>query len=164
LGVHARLVELADMRVQGTLATAASSIPVSETSLLVVGRGSSDAGANSEIARLAYLMGQAREYLSTGYAFHAVASPGVAQALRLCRLLGARQVVVMPFLLFTGRVHEEIGAMALQCGGELGLRVHVAGYLGTHTLSLDVAGQRIDEAAKGIAAINCDLCRYRFAV
>lgn len=54
--------------------------------------------------------------------------------------------------------------MALQSGSELGLRVHVAGYLGTHARSLDVASQRLEEAFKGTTVVSCDLCRYRFAV
>lgn len=68
-GVHAGLVELADLRVQEVLAAAAGDIPLARTSLLVVGRGSSDMGANSEIARLAFLMGQAREVSFDGLRF-----------------------------------------------------------------------------------------------
>ena len=151
LGLHANMVRLLVLRVREAERADEARLPSQETSLLIVGRGSSDPGANSEIARLAYLVGDGMPYLSAEYAFQAVAHPTLEEGLRRCRQLGARQVVVAPFLLFSGRVNDDICAVTDRAAAELGLRLLHVPYLGTHPLLLDVAAQRLQEAqeAKG---------------
>lgn len=162
LGIHAGLVQLLDLRVQECLAAAGDALPPEETAVLVVGRGSSDPDANSEIAKLAHLLFEKRPYRTVERAYQAVAHPAVDEGVRRCRLLGARQVVVAPFTLFTGAVDEDIRAVSDRAGAALGLRVLHAGYLGVHPLLIDVAAQRVREAMDGSVAMNCDLCKYRF--
>jgi sirohydrochlorin cobaltochelatase len=82
LGVHARLVELLLLRIREAEQADQGRLPASETSLLIVGRGSSDPGANSELARLAYLAGCGQSYLSVEYAFQAVAHPTMGEAVQ----------------------------------------------------------------------------------
>ncbi|HEX9117544.1 MAG TPA: sirohydrochlorin chelatase [Anaerolineae bacterium] len=164
LGIHANLVELLDLRIRETLAAHPDRLPLEETSLLVVGRGSSDPGANSEIARLAYLLGENRPYLSAEYAFQAVAHPTLEEAVRRCRRLGASQVMVAPFLLFSGRVHDDICSVTRQAGEALGLAVLTAPYLGVHPLLTEVAHQRLQDAILDRTVMSCDLCKYRFAM
>ncbi len=162
LGIHARLVQLLDLRVRECLETADGALPPDETAVLVVGRGSSDPDANSEIAKLAHLLFEKHPYLTVERAYQAVAHPSVDEGVRRCRRLGARQVVVAPFTLFTGTVDEDIRAVSGRAGEALGLRVLHAGYLGVHPLLIDVAVQRVQEAIDGHVAMNCDLCKYRF--
>jgi sirohydrochlorin cobaltochelatase len=164
LGFHAKLVDLLDIRVHEAVAEDRSKLPLEETSLLVVGRGSSDPGANSEIARMAYLVGDGRPYLSAEHAFQAVAHPTLEEGLRRCQQAGARQVVVAPFLLFTGRVNNDVVSVTRRSGERFGLRVLNAPYLGAHPLLVEVASQRLQEAIRGRAAVNCDVCKYRFAM
>ena len=164
LGFHAKLVDLLDIRVREAVAGDPGKLPLEETSLLVVGRGSSDPAANSEIARMAYLVGDGRPYLSAEHAFQAVAHPTLEEGLQRCRQVGARQVVVAPFLLFTGRVNDDVVALTRRSGEGFGLRVVNVHYLGTHPLLIEVASQRLQEAVRGRAAMNCDLCKYRFAM
>jgi sirohydrochlorin cobaltochelatase len=162
LGIHAKLMQLLDLRVRECLAAAEGALPPEETAVLVVGRGSSDPDANSEIAKLAHLLFEKRSYLTVERAYQAVAHPSVDEGIRRCGQLGARQVIVAPFTLFTGAVDEDIRAVSDRAGEALGLRVLHAGYLGVHPLLIDVAVQRIREAMDGSATVNCDLCKYRF--
>ena len=161
LGPHAALVELLDIRVRQAVEADAGALPPQDTCVLVVGRGSSDPDSNSELARIAHLLFEKRPFRSVEYAFQAVARPTIAEGLERCRQLGARQVVVAPYVLFTGRVYEDIARVAQRAGSELGLRVLAAQYLGNHPLLLDVAAQRLQEAVDGTATVTCDLCKYR---
>lgn len=162
LGLHAKLVELVNVRVRQALESEPGALPPAQSAVLVVGRGSSDPDSNSEVARLAHLLFEKRPYLFVEYAFQAVARPTIEEALQRCRLLGAHQVVVAPYILFTGRVYEDILRVSGQSGLQSGLQVIHAGYLGLHPLLVDVAAQRYLEAVDGTAAVTCDVCKYRF--
>jgi sirohydrochlorin cobaltochelatase len=103
-----------------------------------------------------------RPYLSVEFAFQAVARPKVPAGLRRCAQLGAKQLVVAPFILFTGKVDEYILQVTRQAETELGLPALPASYLGVHDLVIDVAEQRINELLADSVMMSCDLCKYRF--
>ncbi|MGC8782344.1 MAG: CbiX/SirB N-terminal domain-containing protein, partial [Anaerolineae bacterium] len=86
----------------------------------------------------------------------------VAEGMRRCALLGVQQVILAPYLLFTGDVDQDIRRSAEGMARDLGLRLIQASYLGVHPLVVEVAQQRLVEALNGAAAMNCDLCKYRF--
>ncbi len=129
--------------------------------MLVVGRGSSDPSSNGDIAKTAHMLFEKRAYLTVEYAFQAVARPTVGEGMRRCCALGAKQVVVAPFVLFTGKVVEDIRRVSAHAGAELGVLVLQADYLRMDELLLDVAEQRLQEVIAGNAAMNCDQCKYR---
>lgn len=162
LGLHAKLVELLDLRARQALESEPGALPPDQSAVLVVGRGSSDPDSNSEVAKLAHLLFEKRPYLFVEYAFQAVARPTIEQALQRCKLLGAHQVVVAPYILFTGRVYEDIVRVSAQCGLQLGLQVIHASYLGVHPMLVEVGAQRYQEAVDGMASVTCDVCKYRF--
>jgi len=161
LGSHAKLVQLLDVRVRQCL-DGADALPAEETTVLVVGRGSSDPDSNSDVAKMARLLFEKRPYRAVEYAYQAVTRPRIDEALRRCQALGAKQVVLAPFILFTGRVDAFMRDAARPAAGELGLPVLQADYLGIHPLLLEVAAQRLQEAIEGSSAMTCDLCKYRF--
>lgn len=161
LGPDYRLLKLVDLRIQEALAATSVALPANQTTVLLVGRGSADAGANSEIARYAYLLSSSRRYADVEYAFQAAAQPDVAGGMRRCHRLGAEQVVVAPFILFTGHVYSQIQRLSQQMADLFGLRLVQASYLGIHPLLLDTAVQRLHEAEDGRAAMTCDLCPHR---
>jgi sirohydrochlorin cobaltochelatase len=162
LGSHAKLVELMDRRVQQCLDVTSEALAPEETIVLVLGRGSSDPDSNSDVAKMARLLFENRPYRAVEYAFQAVTRPKVAEGLRRCQALGAKQVVLAPFILFTGRVDNFMRAASQQAAEELGLRVLQADYLGLDPLLLEAVDQRLQEASQGSAAMTCDLCKYRF--
>ncbi len=162
LGPHAQLIALVAQRIDEAIAAAAPAFQPDVSTVLLVGRGSSDPAGNSEIARMAYILGAAGRFHTVEYAFQAVARPTVAEGVRRCARLGAQQVIVAPYLLFTGDVEEGIYRSAAEAARDLGLPLIPARRLGVHPLVVEVARQRLAEALDGAAAINCDLCKYRF--
>jgi len=162
LGPHAHLVSLVAQRINEALDLAGDALAPEASAVLLVGRGSSDPAGNSEVARLAYILSATGRFHTVEYAFQAVARPTVAEGVRRCARLGAQQVVVAPYLLFTGDVDRDIRRTAEEAGRDLGLRLICASYLGVHPLVVEVARQRLAEALAGAAAMNCDLCQYRF--
>jgi len=161
LGPHAKLIELLDRRVDAALDGAEARFLPEATRVLVIGRGSSDPDSCGEVARSAYLLFHKRPYLSVEYAFQAVASPDMEEGIRRCHALGAKQIVVAPYILFTGKVIEDIHRVTQLAGEKVGLPVLMADYFGAHPLLIDVAEQRLREAMEGTISMSCDVCRYR---
>ncbi len=164
LGPHVKLVELLDWRVRQALEAAEKALPPEETAVLLVARGSSDPDSNSDIAKISRLLFEKRPYQLVEFAYQAVTRPRVDEGVHRCHRLGARQVVVAPFILFTGRVDQNLRQLSRETGEALGLQLLQAEYLGTHPLLLEVVAQRLQEALAGTAAMTCDLCKYRFSM
>ena len=130
--------------------------------ILLVGHGSRDPDSNSTVAQSAYLLFEGRRYRSVEYAFLVVARPDVAEGVHRAAMLGARQLVVAPYLLFTGSADRRIKRISDEAAAGLNLHTVQADPLGSHPLLLDVAAQRFQEAADGTAAMVCDICQYRW--
>lgn len=162
LGPHAHLIALVAQRIDEAIAATEAALQPDVSAVLLVGRGSSDPSGNSEIARMAYILSAAGRFHTVEYAFQAVARPTVVEGMRRCARLGARQVIVAPYLLFTGDVDRDIRRSAEETAHSLELHLIYASHLGVHPLVIEVARQRLVEALDGAAAMNCDLCKYRF--
>ncbi len=112
LGPQLHLVEALADRAAQVLAQTANPVAPEETALLVVGRGSKDPQSNAELPRLARLLSEGRNYGPVEYGYQSVVAPDVGQAIARCVELGARRVVVLPYLLFSGFVCDDIAAQA----------------------------------------------------
>ncbi|MCL5274572.1 MAG: sirohydrochlorin chelatase [Chloroflexi bacterium] len=162
---HAIVLALAQ-RAAEAIAAAPPTVSAPETALLVVGRGSSDPDSNSDVNKIARLLFEGRAYGWVQSAFFAVTRPDVTAGIEQCLRLGARRVVVLPYLLFTGEVrrgieaqarHTELAKTVAQAGGE----VLVAQHLANHEGVVSAVAQRYWEAVSGAANMTCDLCKYR---
>ncbi|MGH7322090.1 MAG: sirohydrochlorin chelatase [Candidatus Rokuibacteriota bacterium] len=144
---------------------AAVAWPPEETAVLVVGRGSSDPDANSELFKLARLLWESRRYPWAEVCFIGVTGPSLPEGLARCRALGARRVLVVPYFLFTGvlipRIHRLVGEFV---AAHPGLEARVADYLNGHPALFRVLRERKREALRGEARMNCALCKYRVAL
>lgn len=78
------------------------------TTVLLVGRGSTDPYANAEVHRAARLLWEGRGYAGVEPAFVSLAAPDVASGLDRCRRLGATTVVVLPYFLFDGALSARV--------------------------------------------------------
>ncbi len=106
LGIRPELLELMDERISAV-------VPESEkkaTAVLVVGRGSSDPDANSDLSKIARLFYEGRSYPIVESAYVSMTPPDVATGLDHCRRLGAKRVVIFSYFLFTGVLEERIRA------------------------------------------------------
>jgi sirohydrochlorin cobaltochelatase len=162
VGPHAKLVDLLDLRITEALDGVSDSVAEEETCVLIAGHGSRDPDSNSTLAQTAYLLFEGRRYRSVEYAFLVVARPDIAQGVHRAAMLGARQLVVAPYLLFAGSADRRIRRIASRAAAELNLHTLHADPLGSHPLLLDVVAQRFQEAADGTAAMVCDICKYRW--
>jgi sirohydrochlorin cobaltochelatase len=136
-----------------------------ETTVLLVGRGSSDPDANAEVAKMARLLAEGTNVSDVEYSFISLAPPGVPAGLERCRRLGARHVVVLPYFLFTGvlpiRVAVEARAWA---SDHPDVSVKCAEVIGDCDALAELVVERYREAVAGDIRMNCDTCLYRVAL
>ncbi|MFD1908548.1 CbiX/SirB N-terminal domain-containing protein [Paenibacillus rhizoplanae] len=96
--------------------------------------------------------------------FIAIAKPSLPDGLERCLALGARKIIVLPYLLFTGVLMQQFAERVAQFAAEHpGLEVEIGGTLGAHPLLADMLTERIEETLEGRAFSNCDNCKYRDA-
>lgn len=165
LGLHPKLLQLAQERIVAAEAESSQTIRRDETCLVLVGRGTTDPDANGEVAKLARMLEEGMGFGGVYVCYSGTAKPLVADGLRAAALLGFRRLVVLPFFLFDGVLVKRIyaAADALQ-EREPGLEVLKAGYFGVHPHVADVLIERAQEAVAGHAAMNCSLCKYRVQI
>lgn len=162
LGAQYPLVRTLADRAAEAIAAAPSSCADSDTAILVVGRGSHDPDSNSELAKIARLLWEGRAYGWVETAYYSLTAPDVQAGIMRCARLGARRIVVLPYLLFTGRICRFIGEQARKLQVQLpDVEIIVGAHLGPHPGVLAAVAQRYREAADGTAAMTCDLCKYR---
>jgi sirohydrochlorin cobaltochelatase len=161
LGIRPELLELMDERV----AAVVSEEEKAETAILVVGRGSSDPDANSDLSKIARLFYEGRPYPAVESAYISMTPPDVADGLDRCSRLGARCVVVFSYFLFTGvleeRIRQQSEAFAVS---NPDVEVRYAGYFGPDPRVADLLVERYTEAVKGDIRMNCDVCVHRVAL
>jgi len=158
LGPHPTLLRLLGERLD-------EEVPREEqagTTVVLVGRGSTDPDANAEVAKVARLLYETRRLQSVETAYVSLAAPGVPAALERCRLLGAERVVVLPYFLFSGVLPDRIAAQTERWSDRHPeVEVRLAGLLGDCDGLADLVVERYEEALGGDIRMNCDTCVYR---
>jgi sirohydrochlorin cobaltochelatase len=161
LGIRPELLELMDERISAVV----SEREKESSAVLVVGRGSSDPDANSDLAKAARLFYEGRPYPEVEGAYVSMTPPNVATALDRCLKLGAKRIVVFSYFLFTGvleeRIRQQAEAFAL---ANREVDVRYAGYFGPDRRVADLLVERYTEAVDGDIRMNCDVCVHRVAL
>lgn len=160
LGPHPTLLELMAERVDAVLPK--SDRP--ETTVVLVGRGSSDPDANAEHAKVARLLWEGRDLAGVEPAFISLAEPGVPAALDRARLLGARRIVVAPYFLFAGVLPTRVVQQAAEWSARTGIDVRCSDVIGAVPRLADLVIERWQEALHGDIRMNCDTCLYRISM
>jgi sirohydrochlorin cobaltochelatase len=161
LGIRPELLALMDERLSAV-------VPEGEkvdTAVLVVGRGSSDPDANSDLSKIARLFYEGRTYPAVESAYVSMTLPDVAEGLDRCCKLGAKRVVVFSYFLFTGVLEERIRLQSeafAEANPKVGVRY--AGYFGPDPRVADLLVERYTEAVEGDIRMNCDVCVHRVAL
>lgn len=161
LGIRPELLALMDERISAAVLEEEKD----ETAVLIVGRGSSDPDANSDLAKVSRLFYEGRPYPIVETAYVSMTPPNVAEGLERCRRLGARRVAVFSYFLFTGVLEERIRRQSEEFAAanpEVG--VSYAGYFGPHQKLVDLLIERYHEAVRGDIRMNCDVCVHRVAL
>ncbi len=161
LGIEPKLLEAAAARIA---AAAPDERPGgrSDTLLVVVGRGTNDPDANSNIAKIARMLWEGMGFGWAEAAFSGVADPRVDTALERAARLGFRRIVVFPYFLFTGVLVKRIYAQTDEVAARFpDIEFVKAGYLRDHARVIDTFADRIGEFSGGEPKMNCQLCKYR---
>ena len=162
LGVHPNLLQIARERIESAEAGFGPDYQRRDTLLVVIGRGSSDPDANSNISKITRILWEGMGFGWAETAYTAVAAPLMADALERTHRLGFRRVVVFPYLLFTGRLVDQVrAAVAAHRAAHPDVEAVVAPYLNTHPLLVQTFLERLTEAEAGEARMNCQFCSYR---
>jgi len=157
LGIEPKLLEAAAERIEAAVPDGRSG-----TLLVVVGRGTNDPDANSNIAKIARLLWEGMGFGWAEAAFSGVADPRVDAALERAARLGFRRIVVFPYFLFTGILVKRIYAQTDSVAARFpDIEFVKAGYLRDHQRVIDTFLDRVGEFAAGEPKMNCQLCKYR---
>ena len=162
LAIEPKLLRAAADRIAEAEAASGKAVPRDQTLLVVVGRGTNDPDANSNIAKVARFLWEGMGFGWAETAFSGVAHPRVEAALRRALKLGFARITVFPYFLFTGvlvkRIYDETDRVAAD---HPEIEFLKAPYLNDHPLVLDCFTERVSEAMEGAPAMNCQLCKYR---
>ena len=162
LGIDLKLIRAAGERVKEAIEQADGNISPEETLLMVVGRGSSDPDANSNVSKVTRMLW---EGLGLGWAetaYSGVTFPLIKPGLEHASKLGYKRIVVFPYFLFTGilvkRIYQYTDMVAAE---HPEIQFVKASYLNDHPLVLDTFSERVEEIRNGVNNMNCKLCKYR---
>ncbi len=136
--------------------------PRSETVLLFVGRGSSDPDANSDVYKLARILWEGSDYLTVEPCFIGITHPRLEEGFRRARLYQPKQIIVLPYFLFTGilvkkifditaQQQQQYAEIAMTCLPEMGL----------HPQLFAILREREIETQLGQVQMNCEMCKFR---
>jgi sirohydrochlorin cobaltochelatase len=135
------------------------------TGVILLGRGSSDAGANGELARMARWIFEENEHELVDLAFTGVTWPRLETVVQRQVKLGMTQICVIPVYLFTGvlieringqieRLKQQYPQVAFALGKHFGFEPEIFAILDRRASD--------DELAEGLL-LECDGCKYREA-
>jgi sirohydrochlorin cobaltochelatase len=161
LGIRPELLELMDEKISAAVPEEEKE----ETAVLVVGRGSSDPDANSDLFKVSRLFYEGRPYPMVETAYVSMTPPSVHEGLERLKRLGAKKIAVFSYFLFTGVLEERIRNQSEEFIGENpGRAISYAGYFGPHEKVVDLVMDRYREAVGGDIRMNCDVCVHRVAL
>ena len=165
LGIDLRMIKAAGDRIKEAINTCESDIPLTETLLMVVGRGASDPDANSNASKVMRMLWEGMGFGWGETCYSGVTFPLVAPGLEHAAKLGYKRIIVFPYFLFTGilvqRIYEYTDKVAAL---HPDIEFVKAGYLNDHPMVLDVFKHRVDEILTGDNNMNCQMCKYRSQV
>ena len=134
------------------------------TGVILLGRGSSDAGANGELARMARWIFEENDHELVDLAFTGVTWPRLETVVQRQIKLGMTQICVIPVYLFTGvlieringqleRLKQQYPQIAFALGKHFGFEPEIFAILDRRASDDELEG----------ALLECDGCKYREA-
>ncbi|ANY69564.1 sirohydrochlorin cobaltochelatase [Paenibacillus sp. BIHB 4019] len=160
IGVHDQVLEILTSRLGE--AVVAEESELADTAILIVGRGSSDADANSELFKISRLFWERLKVKWVETAFIGVTAPLMDEGVERCLKLGARKVIILPYFLFTGVLIKRMeAAMEQYTAAYPDTEFVLAEYFGFHPLLKEILKDRAAEALQDEVKMNCDMCQFR---
>ena len=112
LAIDLKLLSAAQQRIAAAEAEAGGGISRADTLLMVVGRGTNDPDANSNVSKVTRMLWEGMGFGWAETSYSGVTQPLVADALSRVVGLGFKRIIVFPYFLFTGVLVKRIYAAA----------------------------------------------------
>lgn len=110
LGQHDNFVDRLAANAEAAHQSASTDIPPQQTAIALIGRGSGDPHHNAELMRVARLVWEGRNFGWVEAGFYNTTQPNLTNTLLRCMQLGAKQIVIVPYLLHDKITAHGIGA------------------------------------------------------
>jgi sirohydrochlorin cobaltochelatase len=132
------------------------------TGVVLLGRGSSDAGANGELAKMARWLYEANGHELIDLAFTGVTWPRLETVVQRQVRLGMTQVCIVPVYLFTGVLMERIQAQVARLQTQYPqIAFAQSAHFGFDPAVFALLDARVAAAATPAGLLECDGCKYR---
>ncbi|MCW9033036.1 MAG: sirohydrochlorin chelatase [Rhodospirillales bacterium] len=162
LAIDFKLLKAAQQRIQEALESNDNKVDPKDTLLMVVGRGTNDPDANSNVCKVTRMLWEGMGFGWAETCYSGVAFPRVDGGLEQAAKLGYKRIIVFPYFLFTGilvdRIYDQTDEVA---ANHPDIEFVKAGYLNDHDLVIDTFVERFGEVMEGDNKMNCQLCKYR---
>mgnify|MGYP001161957725 FL=1 len=163
LGLGREIFAIVKRRLDGLMRDMAMPDPRT-TGVILLGRGSSDASANGDMARLARWVYEASDHELVDIAFTDVTHPRLESVVQRQVRLGMSQILVQPVYLFSGVLIERIGAQMARLRPVYPQASFALGsYFGHDEGLLALLDERATAAATDDALLDCDGCTFQQA-
>ena len=134
------------------------------TGVILLGRGSSDAGANGELAKMARWIFEDNDHELVDLAFTGVTWPRLETVVQRQVKLGMMQIAIVPVYLFTGVLIERIKEQVARLQNQY---PQVSFALGSHfgfdKGIFDLLDSKVNGDIEEGGMLECDGCKYREA-
>jgi sirohydrochlorin cobaltochelatase len=162
LSIEPKLLMAARDRIQAAMETAGGGVAAADTLLMVVGRGTNDPDANSNVSKVARMLWEGMDLGWAETCYSGVAHPRVDKGLERVAAMSFQRIIVFPYFLFTGVLVKRIYAQMAEVASKYpGTEFVAASYLNDHPRVLDTLAERVTGITEGDNAMNCLLCKYR---
>ncbi|WP_209123197.1 sirohydrochlorin chelatase [Alkalihalobacillus sp. BA299] len=158
IGVHDKVFDI----LQSRLEVVGFKEEQKDAGILLVGRGSSDADANSELYKIGRLLSERVNMANVELSFIGVTTPTVEEGVDRSIKLGVKKIYIIPYFFFTGilmdRMSEKLQAFQTK---HPDLQFAMTEFFGFHPELKTIFIDRAKEALEGEVKLNCDVCSYR---
>jgi sirohydrochlorin cobaltochelatase len=161
LGIDPKMLLAAQARVLEAMPDTES---MGDTVLMIVGAGARDAEANAHVAKMARLLLEGMGFAWLEVCYSGEVFPSVDQAIKQTVKLPYKKILVLPYLLFTGRavegIYADVDKAAVSYPEHTFIKVQP---LGAQQHLIETMVERVDQALEGgyANAMNCQLCTFR---
>jgi sirohydrochlorin cobaltochelatase len=151
LGVHPLMIEMLEERITQTQREL-DPIESGDIAVLLVGRGTSDPGANGDFYKIGRLVWERNRYGLVECCFISLAEPGLMEGIKRCAQLGARRILVMPYFINTGILVKRISKEAASARRlHPNIEIIVGEHFGTHPNLVELLVARAMALVEGAA-------------
>jgi sirohydrochlorin cobaltochelatase len=159
-GITPGLVDLWRSRLAAIDATTSRA----DTTLLFIGRGSSDPDANGDVYKMARILWEGSGYKTVEVCFIGITHPRLEEGLRRARLDQPKRIIVLPYFLFTGALVKKIYQVTADQQAQYPeIELVTLPEIGLAPQLLSILRERELETQLGTVAMNCEMCKFRLA-